>query len=118
MPLRRSEEEPYIPAAYEFAEGDEAQTTLRNGELMVRGVEHLLAALEACGVDNCRIEVEGGAEVPIVDGAAQGWTTLIMANGVEPCPATVNQDANKKMIPKASGEHVQMYSAEIGELNL
>jgi len=33
-------------------------------------VEHLLAALEALGVDNARIEVEGTGELPILDGSA------------------------------------------------
>ena len=36
-------------------------------------MEHLLSALEACGVDNARIEIEGGPEVPIVDGSALSW---------------------------------------------
>lgn len=39
----------------------------------VQGVEHLLAALEMSGVECCRIEIEGGPEVPIVDGSAVGW---------------------------------------------
>ena len=39
----------------------------------VQSVEHLLSALEACGVDNARIEIEGGPEVPIVDGSALSW---------------------------------------------
>jgi UDP-3-O-[3-hydroxymyristoyl] N-acetylglucosamine deacetylase len=41
-------------------------TTLRRGEgahTRVRTVEHLLSAMEALGVDNCRIEVSGGDEV-------------------------------------------------------
>ena len=44
--------------------------------LYVQGVEHLLAALEASGVDNARIEIEGGAEVPVVDGSAQVGCSL------------------------------------------
>lgn len=39
----------------------------------VQSVEHLLSALEACGVDNARIEIEGGPEVPIIDGSALSW---------------------------------------------
>ena len=41
-------------------------TTLRRGEgggPRVRTVEHLLSAMEALGVDNCRVEVSGGDEV-------------------------------------------------------
>lgn len=41
-------------------------TTLRRGEgsgPRVRTVEHLLSAMEALGVDNCRVEISGGDEV-------------------------------------------------------
>ena len=41
-------------------------TTLRRGEgahTRVQTVEHLLSAMEALGVDNCRIELSGGDEV-------------------------------------------------------
>jgi hypothetical protein len=36
----------------------------------VHSVEALLSALECCGVDNCRIEMEGGGELPTLDGSA------------------------------------------------
>jgi UDP-3-O-acyl-N-acetylglucosamine deacetylase len=41
--------------------------------LQVLNVELLLAALEACGVDNARIEVEGGHEIPVLDNSALAW---------------------------------------------
>lgn len=43
----------------------------------VQSVEHLLSALENCGVDNARIEIEGGPEVPIIDGSALGWVVNV-----------------------------------------
>ena len=43
----------------------------------VQGAEHLLAALEGMGVDNARIEIEGGFEVPIIDGSSLGWVIEI-----------------------------------------
>lgn len=36
----------------------------------VHSVEALLSALECCGVNNARIEVEGGGELPTLDGSA------------------------------------------------
>ena len=42
-------------------------------------MEHLLSALEMLGVDNARIEVEGGSEIPIVDGSALGWTVDVQS---------------------------------------
>jgi hypothetical protein len=41
--------------------------------VQVMNVELLLSALEACGVDNARIEIEGGHEIPVLDNSALGW---------------------------------------------
>ena len=41
-----------------------------DAEKSVGTTEHLLAALEALGIDNARIEVEGTGEIPILDGSA------------------------------------------------
>jgi UDP-3-O-acyl N-acetylglycosamine deacetylase len=43
----------------------------------VQSVEHLLSALEACGIDNARIEIEGGQEIPVLDGSSMGWAVEI-----------------------------------------
>jgi UDP-3-O-acyl-N-acetylglucosamine deacetylase len=67
--------------------------------------ERLLAALEACGVDNCRIEIEAAAEdeqedndnnntdplatvleVPVMDGSALGWCLWVQSVGLRPAP--------------------------------
>ena len=53
----------------------------------VVSVEHLLAALEACGVDNARVEIEGGPEVPLLDGSALGWCLNIQQAGLRPATA-------------------------------
>ena len=75
--MRRSQEVPAdAPATVGLC------TTLRGEGVEVKFVEHLLSALEACGVDNCRIEVEGGDEVPIIDGSAVPWNEAIMDAGV------------------------------------
>lgn len=81
----RTEDEIYIPANIEFARGEVHYTALVKDEVTISSVEHLLAALQACGVDNCRIELEGGREIPIIDGSSHGWTTLINRVGVAPC---------------------------------
>ena len=46
-----------IPASVDFAEESPLCTTLCKNGLRIRTVEHLLSALEAIGVDNCRIEI-------------------------------------------------------------
>lgn len=48
-------------------------------------MEHLLSALEGCGVDNARIEIEGGSEIPIVDGSALGWVLNIQTVRISTC---------------------------------
>jgi UDP-3-O-acyl-N-acetylglucosamine deacetylase len=80
-----TQEEIIIPASLEFACGEVNYTALSRNGHTVRSVEHILSALEACGVDNCRIEIEGGREIPVIDGSAYGWTTLIIRVGVIQC---------------------------------
>lgn len=50
----------------------------------VHGVERLLAALEACGIDCVRVEVQGSGEVPILDGAAEYFVAALSEAGVVP----------------------------------
>jgi UDP-3-O-[3-hydroxymyristoyl] N-acetylglucosamine deacetylase len=44
-------------------------------------VEHLMAALAGCGIDNVRIELDG-PEVPVMDGSSQHFVDVIRAAGV------------------------------------
>ncbi|XP_021909735.1 probable UDP-3-O-acyl-N-acetylglucosamine deacetylase 2 isoform X2 [Carica papaya] len=76
-----------IPAFIVFAEKESPLcTTLCKEGCKVRTVEHLLSALEAKGVDNCRIEIKNldseDAEVPIFDGSASEWLNAIEEVGV------------------------------------
>mmetsp|Transcript_28654 Transcript_28654/g.39574 ORF Transcript_28654/g.39574 Transcript_28654/m.39574 type:complete len:491 (+) Transcript_28654:92-1564(+) len=61
-------------------------TRLRSsdGTVEISTVEHLLSALEALGVDNARIEVEEGSELPILDGSPEGWSVGVCQAGVVP----------------------------------
>jgi len=78
-------EEIIIPASLNFACGEANYTILSRDGQTIRSVEHILSALEVCGIDNCRIELEGGREIPVIDGSAYGWTTLIIHVGVIQC---------------------------------
>ncbi|QCD89569.1 probable UDP-3-O-acyl-N-acetylglucosamine deacetylase 2, mitochondrial isoform X1 [Vigna unguiculata] len=77
-----------IPAAVEFAQVSPLCTTLSKDGFRIRTVEHLLSALEALGVDNCRIEIEGfddkenDAEIPIFDGSAREWVEAVEEVGL------------------------------------
>jgi len=54
-------------------------------------IEHLMAALHGCAVDNAIIEVSG-SEVPIMDGSSEPFVFLIECAGI------VDQDAPRRMV--------------------
>src|SRR5438874_11395937 len=70
-----------IPALSEFVVDTTMNTSLGRGRVRVGTVEHLLAALAGCGIDNARVEVEG-PEVPIADGSADPFVALLREAGV------------------------------------
>lgn len=55
--------------SYELVNEDVCLSLELNGDFVVCGVEYLLSAFEAMGIDNCRIEFEGIGEVFIMDGS-------------------------------------------------
>jgi UDP-3-O-[3-hydroxymyristoyl] N-acetylglucosamine deacetylase len=70
-------EQPIIPARLEYVSQTTLSTELAVGEVKVRTIEHLLAALAGCGVEDVRIEIDG-AEVPLLDGSAKLWVDAIL----------------------------------------
>ncbi len=59
-------------------------TVLENAYgVRVATVEHLMAALWGCGVDNAMVEIEG-AEIPIMDGSSDSFTFMIECAGLRP----------------------------------
>lgn len=84
-PAEGFEGEVRVPASCESIVEEENNPffqVLGKGENQICGAEHLLSALEACGVDNARIEIEGGQEIPVLDGSAGGWATEIHVAGL------------------------------------
>ncbi len=58
-------------------------TVLENAHgVRVATIEHLMAALWGCGVDNALIEIEG-AEIPIMDGSSDAFTFMIECAGLK-----------------------------------
>lgn len=79
-----------IQASIDFVQQESPLCTTLNKEgFTVRTVEHLLSALEATGVDNCRIQITSSdyhdrvVEVPILDGSAKEWVEAIDDAGLE-----------------------------------
>ncbi|MEH2195121.1 MAG: UDP-3-O-acyl-N-acetylglucosamine deacetylase [Nostoc sp.] len=81
---------PIIPAQVTGVSHTVLSTQLGEGEVSIRTVEHLLAALSGMGVDNARIEING-SEVPLLDGSASVWTANIAQVGL------VSQAVNKQI---------------------
>ena len=70
-----------IPASIEYVANCSYATTLMRTGVMLSTVEHLLAALRGCGVDNVYIEVDN-LEIPIMDGSAEPFVALIERAGL------------------------------------
>ncbi|MDJ0948255.1 MAG: UDP-3-O-acyl-N-acetylglucosamine deacetylase [Alphaproteobacteria bacterium] len=84
--------EPQIPATWDYVVDSQLCTSLGDGNgLRIGTVEHLMAALSGCGVDNAIVEIDG-PEVPIMDGSSAPFVFLIECAGV------VEQDAPLRAI--------------------
>ena len=72
---------PVIPALVSSVISTTLSTELGIGDIRIRTVEHLLAALTGMGVDNARIEIDSN-EVPLLDGSAKIWVEAIASVGL------------------------------------
>lgn len=82
----------FIAGRWYNVSGTEMGTTIRNSNgIVLHTVEHVLAALRGCGVDNALIEVEG-PEIPIMDGSALPFIQMIEQAG------TTSQDVPRNLI--------------------
>jgi UDP-3-O-[3-hydroxymyristoyl] N-acetylglucosamine deacetylase len=72
---------PEIAAHYKNVINTQMATTIGRGQVYVSTVEHVLAALQGMGIDNCLIEVSG-PEVPIMDGSSGAFCEAIAQAGV------------------------------------
>jgi UDP-3-O-[3-hydroxymyristoyl] N-acetylglucosamine deacetylase len=71
-----------IEASYKNVSNTMLGTTLSNESgVMVSTIEHLMAALWGCGIDNCLVELDG-PEIPIMDGSSEPFVFLIECAGV------------------------------------
>ena len=64
-------------------------TVISKNKASVSTVEHLLAALRGCKIDNAIVELDAN-EPPILDGSATGFVDLIKSCGREEQDANVN----------------------------
>ncbi|MGK7960073.1 UDP-3-O-acyl-N-acetylglucosamine deacetylase [Crocosphaera sp.] len=87
-------EKPLIPATVSAVNQTLLSTELIGDGATVRTVEHLLAALTGCGVDNACIEING-PEVPLLDGSAKNWVEAMLASGLTPSTMVTGSPINE-----------------------
>lgn len=72
-----------IKASYKNVIGTNLGTTLTNEfGAKVSTIEHLMAAIWGCGIDNLYIDIDG-PEIPIMDGSSEPFVFLIECAGTE-----------------------------------
>lgn len=72
-----------VIARWYTVENTHLSTTVSNDMgIRVTTIEHLLAALHACGIDNARIAINA-QEVPIMDGSSETFMDMIQSVGAE-----------------------------------
>ena len=81
--------QPLIRALAENVSTTERGTALKENDVQVLTVEHVLASLYGLGVDNALLELKG-PEVPILDGSAKYFVKAILDAGI------TEQDAERK----------------------
>jgi UDP-3-O-[3-hydroxymyristoyl] N-acetylglucosamine deacetylase / 3-hydroxyacyl-[acyl-carrier-protein] dehydratase len=73
---------PMIPALLDSVVDTELGTTLGVGDVRVQTVEHVLAALAACRIDNAIVALDG-PEPPILDGGFKAYTDAFLDGVLE-----------------------------------
>lgn len=108
-----------VMADYRYVSGTMLGTTISNEEgVSVATIEHLMAALWGCGIDNVIIELDGG-EVPIMDGSSEPFVFLIECAGVlEQQKMRRVIDVLKTVNVEESGSYVSIDPAESFSLSL
>lgn len=80
-----------IPALWNYVSDTMMSTTITNSSgVSVATIEHIMAALYACEIDNVRIEVNG-PEVPIMDGSSQQFIDSLLKAGTTSLEGHVRQ---------------------------
>ena len=81
-----------VPGMWDRVVDTRLCTAIGNDDgVTVSTIEHLMAALAGCGIDNVRVELDG-PEVPIMDGSSEPFVFLIRSAGV------VEQSAPRRVI--------------------
>lgn len=94
---------PSIRADYNNVVNTFQATTIASSGVTVSTVEHLMAALYGCGVDNVLVELSG-PEAPIFDGSAAPYVKLIRKASIEEQDEPRNYLTIQKPLTVSSGD--------------
>ena len=92
-----------IPACWDQVRSRPLCTCVAAEQRQIRTVEHLMAALYACGVDNAVIEVRGN-EIPLLDGSAGPFVDAISQAGIRKQSAPRRRLRVKKTVRVSLGK--------------
>lgn len=81
--------EPIIEANISKVRGTSRGTVLKDGDVVISTIEHVMAALIGTGIDNALIELNG-PEAPILDGSAAAYVKILGDAGL------VTQNADRE----------------------
>jgi len=96
---------PRISALAETAVLTERRTQLGEDPVSVHTVEHVLAAVAGCGIDDVEIELNA-AEPPIMDGSAAPFVEALLSAGIVEQPGDVSYLTLRRPISLIDGESV------------
>ena len=77
-------------------------TTISSGHAQIHTVEHILSALQGCGIDNAIIEMDA-SEPPILDGSARDFVKMIKDAGIRELGADRNYFELKEPVSVSEG---------------
>jgi len=107
--FRRTDVDPsksLIPALWDVVNISPLCTKIENASgVSVSTIEHLMAALAGCGVQNALIEIDG-PEVPILDGSAEPFVRAILDTGLRELDAPVRGVKVLKTVEVRRGDAV------------
>ena len=106
-----------IPALAENVVDTTLNTSLGKGSTRIGTVEHVLAAIAGCGIDNARIEVEG-PEVPVLDGSSEPFVRLIRGAGAHEQRAFRRFLMIRRTVQKADGDKLARLAPSRGTFSI
>jgi UDP-3-O-[3-hydroxymyristoyl] N-acetylglucosamine deacetylase/3-hydroxyacyl-[acyl-carrier-protein] dehydratase len=96
---------PELEARVELVVDTNRSTTLGKGALKIHTVEHVLAALAGCGIDNAIVEIDAN-EPPIADGSAREYVRMIDSVGAMPMAEAREPYRVREPMEVQSGESI------------